>query len=143
MAKAKKTIILMIAFVLMCGFTIGLTACDNNKEPILCYFDIVNPETGEHLVKADYDSYEDAYLSYDGEQKQLDIKVRRRDNNKQVLIDGWSATITYVNPVTGKYEYNQPFMQEKGLYFFYIDEFEYDKCKYRLFRPSKVAVHIQ
>lgn len=127
----------------MAILTLTLTACDNNKEPILCYFDIVNPETGEHLVKADYDSYEDAYLTYDGEQKQLDIKVRRRDNNKQVLIDGWSATITYVNPVTGKYEYNQPFMQEKGLYFFYIDEFEYDKCKYRLFRPSKVAVYIQ
>ena len=142
MAKAKKTIILMIAFVLMCGFTIGLTAC-GDKEPILCYFDIVNPETGEHLVQADYYSYEDAYLTYDGEQKQLDIKVRRRDNNKQVLIDGWSATITYVNPVTGKYEYNQPFMREKGLYFFYIDEFEYDSCKYRLVRPSGVDVYIQ
>lgn len=127
----------------MAILTLTLTACDDNKHPIWCYFDIVNPETGEHLVKADYDSYEDAYLTYDGEQKQLDIKVRRRDNNKQVLIDGWSATITYVNPVTGKYEYNQPFMQEKGLYFFYIDEFEYDSCKYRLFRPSKVAVHIQ
>ena len=138
-----KKIFITIFACLMAILTLTLTACDNNKEPILCYFDIVNPETGEHLVKADYDSYEDAYLSYDGEQKQLDIKVRRRDNNKQVLIDGWSATITYVNPVTGKYEYNQPFMQEKGLYFFYIDEFEYDKCKYRLFRPSKVAVHIQ
>ncbi len=138
-----KKIFITIFACLMAILTLTLTACDNNKEPILCYFDIVNPETGEHLVKADYDSYEDAYLTYDGEQKQLDIKVRRRDNNKQVLIDGWSATITYVNPVTGKYEYNQPFMQEKGLYFFYIDEFEYDKCKYRLFRPSKVAVHIQ
>ena len=138
-----KKIFRTIFACLMAILTLTLTACDNNKEPILCYFDIVNPETGEHLVKADYDSYEDAYLTYDGEQKQLDIKVRRRDNNKQVLIDGWSATITYVNPVTGKYEYNQPFMQEKGLYFFYIDEFEYDKCKYRLFRPSKVAVHIQ
>ena len=138
-----KKIFITIFACLMAILTLTLTACDNNKEPILCYFDIVNPETGDHLVKADYDSYEDAYLTYDGEQKQLDIKVRRRDNNKQVLIDGWSATITYVNPVTGKYEYNQPFMQEKGLYFFYIDEFEYDKCKYRLFRPSKVAVHIQ
>lgn len=138
-----KKIFITIFACLMAILTLTLTACDNNKEPILCYFDIVNPETGEHLVKADYDSYEDAYLTYDGEQKQLDIKVRRRDNNKQVLIDGWSATITYVNPVTGKYEYNQPFMREKGLYFFYIDEFEYDKCKYRLFRPSKVAVHIQ
>lgn len=138
-----KKIFITIFACLMAILTLTLTACDNNKEPILCYFDIVNPETGEHLVKADYDSYEDAYLTYDGEQKQLDIKVRRRDNNKQVLIDGWSATITYVNPVTGKYEYNQPFMQEKGLYFFYIDEFEYDKCKYRLFRPSKVAVYIQ
>ena len=138
-----KKIFITIFACLMAILTLTLTDCDNNKEPILCYFDIVNPETGEHLVKADYDSYEDAYLTYDGEQKQLDIKVRRRDNNKQVLIDGWSATITYVNPVTGKYEYNQPFMQEKGLYFFYIDEFEYDKCKYRLFRPSKVAVHIQ
>lgn len=138
-----KKIFITIFACLMAILTLTLTACDNNKEPILCYFDIVNPETGEHLVQADYYSYEDAYLTYDGEQKQLDIKVRRRDNNKQVLIDGWSATITYVNPVTGKYEYNQPFMQEKGLYFFYIDEFEYDKCKYRLFRPSKVAVHIQ
>ncbi len=138
-----KKIFITIFACLMAILTLTLIACDNNKEPILCYFDIVNPETGEHLVKADYDSYEDAYLTYDGEQKQLDIKVRRRDNNKQVLIDGWSATITYVNPVTGKYEYNQPFMQEKGLYFFYLDEFEYDKCKYRLFRPSKVAVHIQ
>ena len=138
-----KKIFITIFACLMAILTLTLTACDNNKEPILCYFDIVNPETGEHLVQADYDSYEDAYLSYDGEQKQLDIKVRRRDNNKQVLIDGWSATITYVNPVTGKYEYNQPYMLEKGLYFFYIDEFEYDKCKYRLFRPSKVAVHIQ
>ncbi len=138
-----KKIFITIFACLMAILTLTLTACDNNKEPILCYFDIVNPETGEHLVKADYDSYEDAYLTYDGEQKQLDIKVRRRDNNKQVLIDGWSATITYVNPVTGKYEYNQPYMLEKGLYFFYIDEFEYDKCKYRLFRPSKVAVHIQ
>lgn len=127
----------------MAILTLTLTACDNNKEPILCYFDIVNPETGEHLVQADYYSYEDAYLTYDGEQKQLDIKVRRRDNNKQVLIDGWSATITYVNPVTGKYEYNQPFMQEKGLYFFYVDEFEYDNCKYRLFRPGNVKVYIQ
>ena len=99
--------------------------------------------TGEHLVQADYYSYEDAYLTYDGEQKQLDIKVRRRDNNKQVLIDGWSATITYVDPVTGKYEYNQPFMLEKGLYFFYVDEFEYDNCKYRLFRPGNVKVYIQ
>lgn len=142
MAKAKKTIILMITFVLMCGFTIGLTAC-GDKEPVDCYFDIVNPETGEHLVKADYDSYEDAYLTYDGEQKQLDVKVRRRDNDKQVLIDGWSAKITYVNPVTGKYEYNQPFMREKGLYFFYIDEFEYDNSKYRLFRPGNVKVYIQ
>ncbi len=138
-----KKIFITIFACLMAILTLTLTACDNNKEPILCYFDIVNPETGEHLVKADYDSYEDAYLTYDGEQKQLDIKVRRRDNNKQVLIDGWSATITYVNPVTGKYEYNQPFMQEKGLYFFYIDEFEYDKCKYRLFRPSGVDVYIQ
>lgn len=138
-----KKIFITIFACLMAILTLTLTACDDNKHPIWCYFDIVNPETGEHLVKADYDSYEDAYLTYDGEQKQLDIKVRRRDNNKQVLIDGWSATITYVNPVTGKYEYNQPFMQEKGLYFFYIDEFEYDKCKYRLFRPSKVAVHIQ
>ena len=137
-----KKIFITIFACLMAILTLTLTAC-GDKEHILCYFDIVNPETGEHLVKADYDSYEDAYLTYDGEQKQLDIKVRRRDNNKQVLIDGWSATITYVNPVTGKYEYNQPFMQEKGLYFFYIDEFEYDKCKYRLFRPSKVAVHIQ
>lgn len=137
-----KKIFITIFACLMAILTLTLTAC-GDKEPILCYFDIVNPETGEHLVKADYDSYEDAYLTYDGEQKQLDIKVRRRDNNKQVLIDGWSATITYVNPVTGKYEYNQPFMREKGLYFFYIDEFEYDKCKYRLFRPSKVAVHIQ
>ncbi len=138
-----KKIFITIFACLMAILTLTLTACDNNKEPILCYFDIVNPETGEHLVKADYDSYEDAYLTYDGEQKQLDIKVRRRDNNKQVLIDGWSATITYVNPVTGKYEYNQPFMREKGLYFFYIDEFEYDSCKYRLVRPSGVDVYIQ
>ncbi len=138
-----KKIFITIFACLMAILTLTLTACDNNKEPILCYFDIVNPETGEHLVKADYDSYEDAYLTYDGEQKQLDIKVRRRDNNKQVLIDGWSATITYVNPVTGKYEYNQPFMQEKGLYFFYVDEFEYDNCKYRLFRPGNVKVYIQ
>lgn len=138
-----KKIFITIFACLMAILTLTLTACDNNKEPILCYFDIVNPETGEHLVKADYDSYEDAYLTYGGEQKQLDIKVRRRDNNKQVLIDGWSATITYVNPVTGKYEYNQPFMREKGLYFFYIDEFEYDSCKYRLVRPSGVDVYIQ
>lgn len=138
-----KKIFITIFACLMAILTLTLIACDNNKEPILCYFDIVNPETGEHLVQADYYSYEDAYLTYDGEQKQLDIKVRRRDNNKQVLIDGWSATITYVNPVTGKYEYNQPFMQEKGLYFFYIDEFEYDKCKYRLFRPGNVKVYIQ
>ncbi len=138
-----KKIFITIFACLMAILTLTLTACDNNKHPIWCYFDIVNPETGEHLVKADYDSYEDAYLTYDGEQKQLDIKVRRRDNNKQVLIDGWSATITYVNPVTGKYEYNQPFMREKGLYFFYIDEFEYDSCKYRLVRPSGVDVYIQ
>ena len=138
-----KKIFITIFACLMAILTLTLTACDNNKEPILCYFDIVNPETGEHLVQADYYSYEDAYLTYDGEQKQLDIKVRRRDNNKQVLIDGWSATITYVNPVTGKYEYNQPFMLEKGLYFFYVDEFEYDNCKYRLFRPSGVDVYIQ
>lgn len=138
-----KKIFITIVACLMAILTLTLTACDDNKHPIWCYFDIVNPETGEHLVKADYDSYEDAYLTYDGEQKQLDIKVRRRDNNKQVLIDGWSATITYVNPVTGKYEYNQPFMQEKGLYFFYIDEFEYDSCKYRLVRPSGVDVYIQ
>ncbi len=138
-----KKIFITIFACLMAILTLTLTACDDNKHPIWCYFDIVNPETGEHLVKADYDSYEDAYLTYDGEQKQLDIKVRRRDNNKQVLIDGWSATITYVNPVTGKYEYNQPFMQEKGLYFFYIDEFEYDSCKYRLVRPSGVDVYIQ
>ncbi len=138
-----KKIFITIFACLMAILTLTLTACDNNKEPILCYFDIVNPETGEHLVQADYYSYEDAYLTYDGEQKQLDIKVRRRDNNKQVLIDGWSATITYVNPVTGKYEYNQPFMREKGLYFFYIDEFEYDSCKYRLVRPSGVDVYIQ
>lgn len=138
-----KKIFITIFACLMAILTLTLTACDNNKEPILCYFDIVNPETGEHLVQANYYSYEDAYLTYDGEQKQLDIKVRRRDNNKQVLIDGWSATITYVNPVTGKYEYNQPFMQEKGLYFFYVDEFEYDNCKYRLFRPGNVKVYIQ
>ena len=138
-----KKIFITIFACLMAILTLTLTACDDNKHPIWCYFDIVNPETGEHLVQADYYSYEDAYLTYDGEQKQLDIKVRRRDNNKQVLIDGWSATITYVNPVTGKYEYNQPFMQEKGLYFFYIDEFEYDKCKYRLFRPGNVKVYIQ
>lgn len=138
-----KKIFITIVACLMAILTLTLTACDDNKHPIWCYFDIVNPETGEHLVKADYDSYEDAYLTYDGEQKQLDIKVRRRDNNKQVLIDGWSATITYVNPVTGKYEYNQPFMREKGLYFFYIDEFEYDSCKYRLVRPSGVDVYIQ
>lgn len=138
-----KKIFITIFACLMAILTLTLTACDDNKHPIWCYFDIVNPETGEHLVKADYDSYEDAYLTYDGEQKQLDIKVRRRDNNKQVLIDGWSATITYVNPVTGKYEYNQPFMREKGLYFFYIDEFEYDSCKYRLVRPSGVDVYIQ
>lgn len=138
-----KKIFITIFACLMAILTLTLTACDDNKHPIWCYFDIVNPETGEHLVKADYDSYGDAYLTYDGEQKQLDIKVRRRDNNKQVLIDGWSATITYVNPVTGKYEYNQPFMQEKGLYFFYIDEFEYDSCKYRLVRPSGVDVYIQ
>jgi len=143
MAKAKKTIILMIAFVLMCGFTVGLTACDDNKHPIWCYFDIVNPETGEHLVKADYDSYEDAYLTYDGEQKQLDVKVRRRDNDKQVLIDGWSAKITYVDHVTGKYEYDKPFMRERGEYYFRIWEFEYDDCKYRLFRPGNVKVYIQ
>lgn len=143
MAKAKKIIILMITFVLMCGFTIGLTACDNNKERIVCYFDIVNPETGEHLVNANYYDYEDAYLTYDGEQKQLDIKVRRRDNNKQVLIDGWSATITYVNPVTGKYEYNQPFMREKGQYFFYVDEYDYNRDKYYILNPSSVTVFVQ
>lgn len=138
-----KKIFITIFACLMAILTLTLTACDDNKHPIWCYFDIVNPETGEHLVQADYYSYEDAYLTYDGEQKQLDIKVRRRDNNKQVLIDGWSATITYVNPVTGKYEYNQPFMLEKGLYFFYVDEFEYDNCKYRLFRPGNVKVYIQ
>ncbi len=38
MAKAKKTIILMIAFVLMCGFTVGLTACDDNKHPFPLIF---------------------------------------------------------------------------------------------------------
>lgn len=138
-----KKIFITIVACLMAILTLTLTACDNNKEPVLCYFDIVNPETGEHLVKADYDSYEDAYLTYDGEQKQLDIKVRRRDNDKQVLIDGWSATITYVNPVTGKYEYDKPFMRERGEYYFRIWEFEYDDCKYRLFRPGNVKVYIQ
>ena len=138
-----KKIFITIFACLMAILTLTLTACDNNKEPILCYFDIVNPETGEHLVQADYYSYEDAYLTYEGEQRQSDSKVRRADNFMVGFLEGWWATITYVNPVTGKYEYNQPFMQEKGLYFFYIDEFEYDKCKYRLFRPSKVAVHIQ
>ena len=124
MAKLKRVLLLGINVIFMVCIITCFTACDNIKEPIVCYFDIVNPETGEHLVNANYYDYEDAYLTYDGEQKQLDVKVRRRDNNKQVLIDGWSAKITYVNPVTGKYEYNQPFMREKGQYFFCMDEYD-------------------
>ena len=74
----------------------------------------------------------------------MDIKVVREDNKKQITIKSlnFSTKITYVNPITGKYEYNQPYMLEKGEYIFFIDDYEYDTEKYSILHPTSIHVFI-
>lgn len=75
----------------------------------------------------------------------MDIKVVREDNKKQITIKSlnFSTKITYVNPITGKYEYDQPYMLEKGEYIFFIVDYEYDTEKYSILHPTSIHVFIE
>lgn len=146
MAKIKKiTAVFCTLMMLLCLFVTCFAVSGCKREPIVCYFDVINPETGESLKYDGIVQYKDAYLTYDGEQKQLDIKVVRKDNKKQIKIKSlsFSTKITYVNPITGKYEYDQPYMLEKGQYFFFIVDYEYDTEKYYILNPATITVFIE
>lgn len=92
-----------------------ISACkENNDTPIICYFEITNPETGEKL----YDG-NSTKITWDGKIKLLDYCIRRIDNDETIYIGGTTKiSYTYNNPLTGHKEYNKKYMVEKGTYTF-------------------------
>lgn len=88
----------------------------------------INPDTGESIKPTGTIGYEDVYLTYDGNQKNIEFKIIRNDNGKEVqIIESIDITYTYKNPKTGNYEYGKPYMMDPGEYILSIKDCSYKK----------------
>lgn len=109
-----------------------VAGCGSNNI-IICSFEFINPETGEYITPkpSGVNDYGEIYLTYDGEQKNINFRTVRDDNGREVnFIEDIDISYTYKNPKTGVLEYGKQYMQEEGEYYLCINSCSYDEAKY-------------
>lgn len=131
----KSAISVLLLGIMLCCF-----GCKNNAK-VICSFEFINPETGETLGN----DFGELYLTYDGEQKNIEFKTIRDDNGKEIkFIEEIKISYTYKNPSTGKLEYGKPYMQEAGEYYLCINNCLYDEEKYYIsYSNVSLTIYLQ
>ena len=139
-----KKILFSLSIILT--FFCLLAGCSPDKqadEQIVCYIDVVNPETGEHLIRAG-GAYNDAFFTYDGGKKYLEYYIVREDTKKIVDILTHEYTqITYIYPEPNGRIFNYPEMRERGHYYYIIHCEWSDERYWILDKDATIEVVIQ
>lgn len=142
----KKTRILCYLFSIICIvllFVCTFTGC--KKEVVDCSFEFINPETSEYIKPFGKNNYGEIYLTYDGEQKNINFRTVRNDNSKEVnFIENIKISYTYKNTKTGELEYGLSCMQEVGEYYLCINACSYDEEKYYIsYSDVSLTIYVQ
>lgn len=142
----KKTRILCYLFSITSIVLLFIcTATGCKKEVVDCSFEFLNPETSEYIKPFGKNNFGEIYLTYDGEQKNINFKTVRNDNGKEVnFIENIDISYTYKNKKTGELEYGLPCMQEIGEYYLCINACSYDEEKYYIsYSDVSLTIYIQ
>lgn len=134
----KLLIVLIPILIFISGVGVGFGIGGIERKQIDCYFEVINPDTGEVLPKN-----EDMYLAYDGSTKGLIFIARRVDNNKQIDIESYDLHMTYTNLETGEVKRFVSTICERGRYWVQPDNYKYNKEKYSIIRPSPLIVYVE
>ena len=133
----KRALKIISIFIVMIIAVFAVAGCGKG-ETILCHLQFKNPDTNEWIDTDTLPTKPEIVLSYDGEQKTFDVRVVRDDNGKVVrVIDDIDISFTYKNPNTNKYEYDKPYIIEKGEYYLIVNSCSYDTEKYYISDTNK------
>ena len=111
------SILVVLVFITLFGVISG---CADTNKVVRCYFDVINPETGEHLKYENSTEYRDAVFTYDGSRKKLEYPLVRADNHRPARILDSSTTNVMRARSDGSMEDCNNTMRERGKYYFYI-----------------------
>lgn len=120
------------------------TSCNNNKKPIECLIEFINPDTGQAITPINGDDYSEIYATAVGKPLMLAYKTVRKDTKEEVsIIDKIFIEYDYQNLETGEKTTCLRYMDKPGDYDCIIKNCLYDEANYRLsFFDITLKIHL-